>query len=110
MDILGLGVGFSDIKVKNNYSKMIWNIIYYWFIFFIFQQVEDSLGNVGVGEREFLISPNYGSVVMSALGYTQPTDSKILQQKNTFAWMHEEQFHNLQVLLSDLYFLNKNNS
>jgi hypothetical protein len=89
---------------------MIWNIIYYWFIFFIFQQVEDSLGNVGVGEREFLISPNYGSVVMSALGYTQPTDSKILQQKNTFAWMHEEQFHNLQVLLSDLYFLNKNNS
>ncbi|XP_052089132.1 uncharacterized protein LOC127725852 isoform X10 [Mytilus californianus] len=61
-------------------------------------EVEDSLGNVGVGEREFLISPNYGSVVMSALGYTQPTDSKILQQKNTFAWMHEEQFHNLQVL------------
>lgn len=63
----------------------------------LYLQVEDSLANVGVGEREFLISPNYGSVVMSALGYTQPTDSKILQQKNTFAWMHEEQFHNLQV-------------
>lgn len=61
-------------------------------------QVEDSLGNIGPGEREFLVSPNYSSVVMTKLGFTQPPDSKIVQMKKPFDWMHDDQFHNLQVL------------
>ncbi|XP_052708586.1 uncharacterized protein LOC128183562 isoform X10 [Crassostrea angulata] len=61
-------------------------------------EVEDSLGNIGPGEREFLVSPNYSAVVMTKLGFTQPPDSKIVQMKKPFDWMHDDQFHNLQVL------------
>jgi len=61
-------------------------------------QVEDSADKIGPGEREFLISPNYSMVVMTALGYGQAPDSKISQAKKPFDWMTEEQFHNLQIL------------
>lgn len=61
-------------------------------------EVEESQKNIGPGEREFLVSPNYSSVVMSALGYIQPPDSRIVQAKKPFDWMTDDQFHNLQVL------------
>lgn len=44
-----------------------------------------------------MVSPNYSSVVMSALGYIQPPDSRIVQAKKPFDWMTDDQFHNLQV-------------
>lgn len=53
---------------------------------------------MGPGEREFVISPNYSSVVMSSLGYSQETNSRIVSAKKPFDWMTDEQFHNLQVL------------
>ena len=62
-----------------------------------FHQVEESHGSVGPGEREYLVSPNYSSVVMSAMGYIQPPDSRIVQAKKPFDWMTDDQFHNLQV-------------
>ncbi|KAK6187606.1 hypothetical protein SNE40_005595 [Patella caerulea] len=60
-------------------------------------EIEESHGHVGPGEREFVISPNFGSVVMSALN-TNQLDTKILQAKKPFDWMTDDQFHNLQVL------------
>lgn len=35
---------------------------------------------------------------MTKLGFTQPPDSKIVQMKKSFDWMHDDQFHNLQLL------------
>ncbi|XP_035829673.1 dynein heavy chain 5, axonemal isoform X2 [Aplysia californica] len=63
-------------------------------------EVEDSQGNVGPGEREFVISPNYSSVVMSALLPSATPDPHIMQSKKPFDWMTDDQFHNLQVLAS----------
>ncbi|XP_041355189.1 dynein gamma chain, flagellar outer arm-like isoform X3 [Gigantopelta aegis] len=65
-------------------------------------EVEESQNRVGPGEREFLISPNYSSVVMSSLGFTQSPDSRIVQAKKPFDWMTDDQFHNLQVLATHL--------
>ena len=53
------------------------------------------LGNVNIGEREFLISPEYGHAVMNALG-CQVSESRS-QVKKAFDWMSEDQFRNLQV-------------
>lgn len=62
-------------------------------------EVEDSQGRIGPGEREFLISPDYSSVVMLSLGHIQPNqENKIAQTKKPFDWMTDDQFHNLQVL------------
>ncbi|XP_052807484.1 dynein axonemal heavy chain 5-like isoform X7 [Mya arenaria] len=62
-------------------------------------EVEDSMGRIGIGEREFLISPDYSSVVMLSLGHIQPNqENKITQAKKPFDWMTDDQFHNLQVL------------
>ncbi|KAK3577475.1 hypothetical protein CHS0354_032326 [Potamilus streckersoni] len=61
-------------------------------------EVEDSNKNINCGEREFLISPNFSSVVMTSLGFIPPPDSKIPQTKKPFDWMTDDQFHNLQVL------------
>ncbi|ESO89151.1 hypothetical protein LOTGIDRAFT_229063 [Lottia gigantea] len=63
-------------------------------------EVEESHGHVGPGEREFIISPNFGSVVMSAFTAGHSVDSKVLQAKKPFDWMTDDQFHNLQVLAS----------
>ena len=56
------------------------------------------MGNVGPGEREYLISPTLGSVTMTAIGCVPSNDSKVLQTKKPFDWMAEEQFCNLQTL------------
>ncbi|XP_060567478.1 dynein axonemal heavy chain 5-like [Ruditapes philippinarum] len=62
-------------------------------------EVEDSLDRLGPGEREFLISPDYSSVVMLSLGHIQQSqENKITQTKKPFDWMTDDQFHNLQVL------------
>ena len=60
--------------------------------------MEDGENHVSVGEREYLISPSLGSVTMTALGYTQPADSKFVTAKKPFDWMTDDQFHNLQIL------------
>ncbi|XP_067674368.1 uncharacterized protein [Haliotis asinina] len=68
------------------------------FALLLAMEVEESHSQMGPGEREFVISPNYSSVVMSSLGYTQDTNSRIVTSKKPFDWMTDEQFHNLQVL------------
>lgn len=65
--------------------------------------MEDSHGNVGLGEREFIISPNLSSAVMSATTASQSLDSSVPQYKKPFDWMTDEQFHNLQVLFQKCY-------
>ncbi|XP_059166583.1 dynein axonemal heavy chain 8-like [Physella acuta] len=61
-------------------------------------EVEDSLGNLNPGEREYVISPNFSSVVMSAIATNATPDPHVMQSKKPFDWMADEQFHNLQVL------------
>lgn len=60
-------------------------------------QVEASLGNIGVGEREFLICPQFGNIIMTALGKASQ-DPKITQAKKPFDWMLDDQFQNVQIL------------
>ncbi|KAG8582082.1 hypothetical protein GDO81_007910 [Engystomops pustulosus] len=59
-------------------------------------EVEESLGRIRPGEREFIISPELCTTVLQA------RNSKIyesrLQAKNPFDWMNEEQFKNVQIL------------
>lgn len=59
--------------------------------------MESSLGNVSPGEREFVISPDFCSAVMSANITGQTADLHIMQSKKPFDWMADDQFHNLQV-------------
>ncbi|CAL1527205.1 unnamed protein product [Lymnaea stagnalis] len=61
-------------------------------------EVEDSQGNLGPGEREYVISPNFSSIVMSAITNNAAPDPHIMQAKKPFDWMTDDQFHNLQVL------------
>lgn len=82
----------SDLNSLLNFTTSKFDCIY-----FIISQVEDSLGRVGVGEREFLISPQLGSAVMNTLGHTVASDHRVTQIKKPFDWMFDEQFHNLQV-------------
>ncbi|XP_073445808.1 uncharacterized protein [Dendrobates tinctorius] len=59
-------------------------------------EVQDSLGRLSPGEREFIISPVLCVTVL------QGRNSKMLesrqQEKNPFDWMSEEQFKNVQAL------------
>ena len=59
--------------------------------------MEDVGGNIGVGEREFIISPNYSCAVMSALEGMQLQETRIKQTKKPFDWMTDDQFYSLQV-------------
>lgn len=61
-------------------------------------QVEDASGNVGIGEREFLVSPSLGSITMTAVGFTQPADSRFVTAKKPFDWMLDDQYGHLQIL------------
>ncbi len=60
--------------------------------------MEDGNGAVGLGEREYLISPALGSITMTAAGFNQPSDSKFVTAKKPFDWMTDDQFNNLQIL------------
>lgn len=55
------------------------------------------MGNVGAGEREFVISPQLGCSVMLSLGLSVGSDHRVAQIKKPFDWMLDDQFHNLQV-------------
>lgn len=69
------------------------------FLLTLLSQLEDSAGRVGIGEREFLISPVLGSATMTALKQTEgPLSSAAAQTKKPFDWMQDEQFNNLQLL------------
>ncbi|XP_033113255.1 dynein heavy chain 5, axonemal-like isoform X2 [Anneissia japonica] len=61
-------------------------------------EVEDSVGNIGPGEREFIVSPQLGAAVMSSIGKVAPPDHKVTQAKKPFDWMSDDQFQNLQLM------------
>ncbi|XP_071954985.1 uncharacterized protein [Antedon mediterranea] len=61
-------------------------------------EVEDSVGNLGHGEREFIISPQFGAAVMSSIGKVVAPDHKIALSKKPFDWMSDNQFQNLQLM------------
>ncbi|XP_041462850.1 dynein heavy chain 8, axonemal-like [Lytechinus variegatus] len=65
---------------------------------FLAMEVEDSIGNVGFGEREYVISPQLGSATMSGLGLSAASDHRVCQIRKPFDWMLDDQFHNLQSL------------
>ena len=72
----------------------IWKILYS--IYTIFQ-IEASANRLKPGEREFIISPLYGAMLMQATTNKQMTEHKYWANKKPFDWMLDEQFLNLQV-------------
>lgn len=61
-------------------------------------EIEAAAGKLRVGEREFVISPLYGSYFIQTVLNKQISDSKLWANKKPFDWMTEEQFLNLQYL------------
>ena len=61
-------------------------------------EIEAAAGRLRVGEREFVISPLYGSYFIQTVTNKQISDSKLWSNKKPFDWMTEEQFLNLQYL------------
>ncbi|XP_056421918.1 uncharacterized protein LOC130362045 isoform X2 [Hyla sarda] len=59
-------------------------------------EVEDSLGRIKPGEREFIFSPELCVTVLKRLN-SKMSESR-QQAKNPFDWMSEEQFKNVQIL------------
>ncbi|XP_063775387.1 uncharacterized protein LOC134910927 [Pseudophryne corroboree] len=59
-------------------------------------EVEESLGRIGPGEREFIISPELCVAVLQ--GAASKVYEARQQAKNPFEWMSEEQFKNVQIL------------
>lgn len=68
------------------------------FAILLSMEIEASAGRLRAGEREFLISPVYGAMVMQAITNKQFTDHRHWQSKKPFDWMSEDQFLNLQYL------------
>lgn len=68
------------------------------FAILLSMEIEASVGRLRAGEREFLISPIYGAMVMQAITNKQFTDHRHWQSKKPFDWMSEDQFLNLQYL------------
>lgn len=77
-------------------------------LIFSFKQTEDYLGRVSVGDREFLINPQYGAAVKQPLSNTQgnliPPKSSL---KKPFDWMSDEQYNNLLVSKYYIVFIRK---
>ncbi|XP_078503742.1 dynein axonemal heavy chain 5-like [Lissotriton helveticus] len=59
-------------------------------------EVEESLGHLKPGEKEFVIAPDLCVATLQKLG-AKPSESR-QQAKNPFDWMAEEQFKNVQIL------------
>ena len=59
-------------------------------------EIEDSLGRIAIGEREFLISPPFGASIKQ-LAYPKWEIPPKTLAKKPFDWMLDEQYHNLQV-------------
>ncbi|KAJ1151043.1 hypothetical protein NDU88_003830 [Pleurodeles waltl] len=59
-------------------------------------EVEESLGHLKPGEKEFAIAPDLCVAALQMLG-AKPSESR-QQAKNPFDWMSEEQFKNVQIL------------
>ncbi|KAM5165175.1 dynein axonemal heavy chain 5-like [Mantella aurantiaca] len=59
-------------------------------------EVEQSLGRIRLGEREFVISPDLCVTVLQGMAckVSEPRQ----QAKNPFDWLSEEQFKNVQIL------------
>ena len=61
-------------------------------------QIEDAAGHIGLGEREYVISPQFGALTMAAHHPSKGADRRVTEAKKPFDWMTDEQFHNLQLL------------
>nr|DBA26446.1 TPA: hypothetical protein GDO54_010703 [Pyxicephalus adspersus] len=59
-------------------------------------EVEQSLGRIRPGEREFIISPDLCVTVLQ--GMSIKVSESRQQAKNPFDWMSEDQFKNVQIL------------
>ncbi|XP_044146080.1 dynein axonemal heavy chain 5-like isoform X2 [Bufo gargarizans] len=59
-------------------------------------EVEESLGRIRAGEREFIMSPELRVTVLQRMN-SKMSESR-QQAKNPFDWMSEEQFKNVQIL------------
>lgn len=62
-----------------------------------FLKIEAAAGRLRAGEREFVISPLYGAMMIQATTGRQIVDHKYWQSKKAFDWMLDDQFLNLQV-------------
>jgi dynein heavy chain len=58
------------------------------------------------GEKEFIISPLFGAMVIQTLTNKSISEHKLWAAKKPFDWMSDEQFLNLQVRLF-FEFINK---
>lgn len=61
-------------------------------------QIEDAAGHVSLGEREYVISPQFGSLTMSAHSLSKTVERRVSEAKKPFDWMTDDQFHNMQLL------------
>lgn len=63
-------------------------------------EVEESCGRLGLGEREFLISPHLGSITMAKIASQEDgrEHTKVGQMKKPFDWMNDDAYNNLQIL------------
>lgn len=53
---------------------------------------------MSLGEREYVISPQFGSTTMSAHNPNKVIERRVNEAKKPFDWMTDDQFHNLQLL------------
>ena len=60
-------------------------------------KIEAAAGRLNVGEREFIISPAYGALVVQIVNNKPVNESKYWQYKKPYDWMSDETFMNLQV-------------
>ena len=61
-------------------------------------QIEDAAGHINLGEREYVVSPQFGALTMSAHHPNKGVDRRVSEAKKPFDWMTDEQFHCLQLL------------
>eukprot|EP00794_Sanderia_malayensis_P000407 gene407-1042_t len=60
-------------------------------------EIEDSLGKLSIGDREFLISPPFGAAIKQ-LAYPKWEIPLKTTGKKPFDWLLDEQYYNLQLL------------
>jgi dynein heavy chain len=61
-------------------------------------EIESAAGRLRVGEREFIISPTYGAMLVQTLTGKPVVESRLWGSKKPFDWMSEDQYLNLTYL------------
>ena len=59
-------------------------------------EVEDSVEKLGIGDREFVISPSFGASIKQLVNPNWEAPPKT-SGKKPFDWLQDDQYHNLQV-------------